>query len=159
MGDSLVIIMVVIGVLLGLKRKLIRLLMSIVVVAIVLGFTPSFYEQIGTFFAGFGLARRTADGLGFILGGLLLLIIFELLFRWAFKDTSLPRLRILDRIGGALVGVAWGIFAASVFLAPLSYMGSADATGLAALSYKAFSVLSPALHFVYRAGTAPVIDW
>ena len=162
MGDMVVILMIVIGVMLGFIRKTIRLLMSIIIAAVAIAFTPALYDRLGFYFASFGLDRHMGDGLGFFLAGLLLLVIFEFIFRWAFKETSLPRLRVLDRILGALLGLAWGLFAAGLFLAALVYLGAVPASdpgGLAVVSRSLFRAFVRLLHFIYPPGSVPIIEW
>jgi uncharacterized protein YacL len=119
MGDVLVIMMLVVGVLLGIKRRVIRLLMSSVIVAFGFFATAGLYDKPGYFFNSFRvLGYSTSYAMGFVLTAILVVFIFEMLFRWAFKDTSLPRLRVVDNILGAFAGLLWGLLIAGLFMAP-----------------------------------------
>ncbi|MBN1889721.1 MAG: CvpA family protein [Thermoflexales bacterium] len=119
MGDILVIVMLIVGVLLGIKRRVIRLLMSSVIVAFGFFATAGLYDKPGFFFNSFKVLGYSASySLGFVFTAILVVFIFEILFRWAFKDTALPRLRIVDNILGAFAGILWGLLLAGLFMAP-----------------------------------------
>lgn len=125
MGDVLVILMMVIGLLVGIKRRVIRMLMGSLIVAASFLVTTALYDKPGYFLNSFDvLGYATSYNLGFVLTAILVLFILELLFRWAFKDTSLPRLFIVDNVLGAFAGMFWGLMLAGLLMAPFEKLYS-----------------------------------
>ncbi len=159
--DGVVILILVMGLLLGASQRLVRLLMSTLIVCFTLIYTPAVYKTVGNFFASLLMAPSDkGDAVGFLLVALLSIIVLELVMRRAFAETFLPSIGVLDQISGALVGVVWAALAASALLIPLTYTGAMS--GPSQLIPVVQAIFRPfaltVLRLLYPPGFAPILD-
>ncbi len=159
--DALVVMVLLMGVLFGASQRLVRLVMSILIMSFAIIATPAVYQAVGNFFSAMLMVPRlNGDGVGFLLTVLFFIIVLELIMRRSFKGTFLPRIGVLDQIGGALLGLIWALLAACAILMPLTYVGSISgpSTLVPVIQTLFRPIATVALRLLYPVGFAPVID-
>jgi uncharacterized membrane protein required for colicin V production len=82
------------------------------------------YEEVAYRMDAIGEGALWFEGLVFIVIYLLALIVFFIVSRVAFEDTSIPRLKFFDSLLGALVGVVVGAITMVVVYRGIGYMVS-----------------------------------
>lgn len=159
--DALVVLMLLMGVLLGASQRLVRVLMSILIIGFAIIATPAVYQAVGKFISALLMVPRlNGDGIGFLLTSLFFIIVLELIMRRSFKGTFLLRIGVLDQISGALVGPVWAVLTASAILMPLTYVGAISGPStLVPLIQTIFRPIAMVtLRLIYPVGFAPIID-
>jgi uncharacterized membrane protein required for colicin V production len=125
--DIILIFIVLLGVAIGLRRGLIRVLIGILgiyVTIVVVGYS---YRAIGdTLSGGLGelgirLSSVATRNIAYVVLIILMTVVVELSSRSSFKDTRIHSLVALDSLLGGLIGIFYGALWASLFLVPSQY--------------------------------------
>jgi uncharacterized membrane protein required for colicin V production len=125
--DYLLISIILAGVGVGLRRGLIRILISSVGIYFAVVVAGYAYAPIGEILSN-GLGRLSID-LGIVpahnlvwgIFVIAMLVLAEVLSRYTFEETRIRSLRGLDYLLGGIAGVFYGALLASLFLVPSQY--------------------------------------
>jgi uncharacterized membrane protein required for colicin V production len=125
--DYLLISIILAGVGVGLRRGLIRILISSVGIFFAVVVAGYAYAPIGKILSN-GLGRLSID-LGIVpahnlvwgIFVIAMLVLAEVLSRYTFEETRIRSLRGLDYLLGGIAGVFYGALLASLFLVPSQY--------------------------------------
>jgi uncharacterized membrane protein required for colicin V production len=125
--DYLLISIILAGVAVGLRRGLIRILISSVGIYFAVVVAGYAYAPIGEILSN-GLGRLSID-LGIVpahnlvwgIFVIAMLVLAEVLSRYTFEETRIRSLRGLDYLLGGIAGVLYGALLASLFLVPSQY--------------------------------------
>jgi uncharacterized membrane protein required for colicin V production len=125
--DYLLISIILAGVAVGLRRGLIRILISSVGIYFAVVVAGYAYAPIGKILSN-GLGRLSID-LGIVpahnlvwgIFVIAMLVLAEVLSRYTFEETRIRSLRGLDYLLGGIAGVFYGALLASLFLVPSQY--------------------------------------
>ena len=160
--DYLLISIIFAGVAVGLRRGLIRILISIVGIYFAVVVTGYAYAPIGEILSR-GLNRLSIN-LGVVpahnlVWGVFLIammVLAEVLSRYTFEETRIPSLRGLDNLLGGLVGVYYGALWASFFLVPAQY--SVAQTGGSWTTAVVQSNLAPTLNQIFQGAVLDLVS-
>lgn len=125
--DYILIAIILIGVGVGLRRGLVRVVISIVGIYFTVIVTGYFYRPIGDTLAGalgrlgIRMASVSAYNLTYVVGVIALTVAVEVISRSTFEETRIRSLRGLDNVLGGIVGIFYGALWASLFLVPSQY--------------------------------------
>ena len=125
--DIILLFIIVVSVATGLRRGLIRVLISVLGIYVTVVFVGYAHRPMGDTVAG-GLAEVgihlsavAARNLAFVVLVIAMTVVVELVSRSTFADTRIRSLAALDGLLGGLVGVFYGALWASLFLVPSQY--------------------------------------
>jgi uncharacterized membrane protein required for colicin V production len=161
----------------GYRQGIVRGAMTIVILYLATGIGATFYRIPAPYVSGirrlFGLILagdvvssevsksidRDSLALSFCLLTVVLWVAFEAISRASFRDTGLPRLGILDKLGGVIVHLAIGVLVASLLFNAIGYGRSRHVHNEALLRSRLNRVLS--IHYnaqsFWFSGTPPPI--
>lgn len=157
---DLLLLVVVAGATLGYNRRIVRGLVTVPFLYTATGFAAITYGSAAPYIgAPFGDFRETeptraVKAISFFVLMLVVWIALEGISRALFSDMSLPRLGILDNLGGVLIHLLIGILIAALIFNALGYMQRWRASG-SACSAK----LAPVFLQVVRAGYMTQSFW
>jgi uncharacterized membrane protein required for colicin V production len=160
--DYLLIMLILVGVAVGLRRGLIRTLISIVGIYFAVLVAGYAYAPIGEIVSnglgrlGIALGIIPAHNLMYAVFVIAMLVLAEVLSLYTFEETRISSLRGLDNLLGGLVGVVYGALLVSLFLAPIQY-GVAHGAG-AWTSALLGSQLVPRLNRLFRDAVLDVVS-
>ena len=159
--DYLVIFIIIMGVGIGLRRGLIRVLISIVGIYATVVVAGYFYKPAGDTISrafdriGIDVGLTGAHNFSYFIAVLAMTMVVELVSRSTFEGTRLRSFRTLDTPLGAVIGVFYGALWASLFLVPVQY--SAARSGGAWIRAVNQSALVPTLNGVLRDAVLDVV--
>ena len=154
--DYIIVFIVLLGVGIGLRRGLIRVLISIVGIYATVLVAGYFYKPVGNTISGafdrvgIDIGLTGAHNFSYFVAVLAMTLIVELVSRSTFEGTRLRSFRTLDTLLGAVVGVFYGALWASLFLVPGQYSGA----WITAVNQ---SALVPTLNGVFRDAVLDVV--
>ena len=142
--ELLLLVIVVVFAATGYKRGTVRGIMAIALLYFATGMAATLYPVPAPYVAGvrqmfsgqaFGgemhIASQSVDrgslAISFVLLSILVWVVLEAIGRLAFPDTSLPKLGILDKLGGVFVHLLIGVWIASLLFNAIGYGGSRSA--------------------------------
>jgi uncharacterized membrane protein required for colicin V production len=103
--DVLIVLGLLIGVILGFTRGLVRMAMSLLVLYVAAVLAMTFYGYLGSWIRYlFGMPLSICQGAGFLLILVLVSAIINFVLRRTYKDTELPGVRQVDQLGGMAIG-------------------------------------------------------
>ena len=159
--DYILIFIILVGVGIGLRRGLVRVLISTVGIyftVIVAGYA---YEPMGDTLSGalsrlgINVSTTAAHNFSYLVVVIAMTVAVELVSRSTFEETHIRVLWRLDNLLGGIAGVFYGALWASLFLVPPQY-GLAQTAG--AWSTAVFqSELVPTLNRVFRDAVLDVV--
>jgi len=125
--DYLLISMILAGVAVGLRRGLIRILISIVGIYFAVVVAGYAYAPIGEILSR-GLNRLSinlgvlpAHNLIWVMFVIAMMVLAEVLSRYTFEETRIHSLQVLDNLLGGIAGAFYGALLAALFLVPSQY--------------------------------------
>jgi uncharacterized membrane protein required for colicin V production len=158
--DFILLFVILLGVVIGLRRGFIRILISIVGIyftVLIAGYVcnPMARTLSGGLRDAFGAedTLTTTVSLSYLVVLIAMTVIVEIVSRSTFEETHLPRLRGLDNLLGSLVGIWYGALWASLLLIPIQYGGG----GSWAESIRE-SMLVPTLNDVFRTSVLDIVS-
>ena len=160
--DFLLLIIIVAGAVIGLRRGLIRVLISIVGIYLVVLVAGYAYKPIGDILSGgldrlsIGFGKIPAHNLVYVVIVVGMTVAVELVSRAVFEETRLRSISSLDGLLGAVVGLFYGALLASLFLVPSQY-GMAQSGGGWSTAING-SALVPTLNRVFRDTVLDVVS-
>ncbi|MGD9099922.1 MAG: CvpA family protein [Anaerolineae bacterium] len=120
--DFILLFVILVCVAICFRRGFIRVLISIVGMYFVVLVAGYLYHPIGwTLADAFGLGLTAMHNFAFFLVALVVVIVAELISYAVFEETTIPSLRKLDNVLGALVGIFYGAFWAALMLVLIQY--------------------------------------
>jgi len=120
--DFLLVFVVLFGVAVGLRRGLIRVMISIVGIYFTVLVAGYVYRPMGgTLAEAFGLGMTMMHNFSYLVAVVCMTVVVELASRSFFEDTRLVGLRELDNLLGGIVGIVYGALWASLLLMPVQY--------------------------------------
>ncbi len=120
--DYLLLFVILLGVVAGLQRCLVRLLISVVGMYITILVAGYLYDTIGwTIADAFNLGLTGMHNFAYVLVLVIMTVIVEVVSFIAFEETHLPALRKLDNLLGGVVGVFYGALWAAIVLLLIEY--------------------------------------
>jgi uncharacterized membrane protein required for colicin V production len=160
--DIILIVIILAGIVIGWRRGLIRMLVSIASIYIIVIVAGYAYKPVGDTLVG-GLGRLGiyvgtvgAHNFAYIVVVIALTVAFELASRNSFEATQIRSLGVLDNVLGVLVGIFYGMLWASLFLVPLQYSAATEASPWAnAISG---STLAPTLNRVFQSAVLDIVS-
>lgn len=120
--DFILAFIILVGVVVGLRRGVIRVFISIVGIHFTILVTGYAYQYTGRALSGgLRLGHVQMDNFSYIVFVIFLTIVVEVTSRSLFEYTRILTLRGLDNLLGGLVGILYGALWASLFLVPIQY--------------------------------------
>jgi len=120
--DYVLLFIILLGVVIGLRRCLIRLLISIVGMYLAILVAGYLYDIMGwTLADAFGIGLTSMHNFSFVLVVVVMTFILELLSYKFFEGTQLPVLHKLDNLLGGMVGIFYGALWAAIVLILIQY--------------------------------------
>jgi uncharacterized membrane protein required for colicin V production len=159
--DYLIIFIVLLGAGIGLRRGLIRVLISIVGIYATVLVAGYLYKPVGNTISGafdrvgIDVGLTGSHNFSYIVAVVAMTVVVELVSRATFEGTRLRSFRALDTPLGGIVGVFYGALWASLFLVPGQY--TAARSGGAWLRAVNQSALVPTLNNVFRDAVLDVV--
>jgi uncharacterized membrane protein required for colicin V production len=154
--DYLLLFVILVGVAIGLRRGLMRILISIVGVyptVLVAGYV---YEPVGRIVSeALGLGRVAMDNLAYLVAIAAMTAVVELASHMLFESTRLPALGRLDDLFGGFVGGLYGALWASLLLVPIQYGVAWSGGAWTEALYE--SALLPTLNEIFRNGVLEIV--
>jgi len=139
----LVIVVVACGV--AVYRRLLRQLMSLVVLYVATAVAGLFYRLAARFFTAIaGRNMRPLETLMFLVLLLVTVVALEVMLRRGFPDVRLPKLGFLDYLLALPAGAIYGLIVASLLLAALAYLSAGQGA-----AYQAAALREPLGQFLY----------
>lgn len=157
--DVILISIVLVGVAIGLKRGVIRILLSIAGIYATLVVIGHSYRPISRALSGaFSLNRTGTDNFTYFVLLVAMTVAVEVTSRSTFEETRLRSVGALDNVMGGLVGVLYGALWASLFLIPVQY--DIHRIGLRSSWYEAVSDsnLVPILNNIFQTGIMDILQ-
>jgi hypothetical protein len=120
---ELVVMLVVVAVTLGYGQRILRGIMTIVILYFATGMAATFYPITAPYIGAPFSAEVTNDilALSFVVLTVAIWIALEAFSRRFFRDTSLPGLGVLDNLGGMLVYLVVGVLVAALLFNAFGY--------------------------------------
>jgi len=160
--DIILIVIILAGIVIGWRRGLIRVLISIASIYIIVIVAGYVYRPVGDTLAG-GLGRlgiregtTGAQNFAYIVALIALTLVSELGSRNSFEATRIRSLGVLNNVLGALAGIIFGMLWASLFLVPLQYSAAREASPWANAIYE--STLVPTLNRVFQSAVLDIVS-
>ena len=160
--DVVLIGIILAGMIIGWRRGLIRVLISIASIYIIVIVAGYAYKPIGDTLVG-GLGRLGiyvgtvgAHNFSYIVVVIALTVASELASRNSFEATQISSLGVFDNVLGVLVGIFYGMLWASLFLVPLQYSAASEASPWA--SAISGSTLVPTLNSVFQTAVLDIVS-
>jgi uncharacterized membrane protein required for colicin V production len=160
--DIILIVIILAGIVIGWRRGLIRMLISIASIYIIVIVAGYAYKPIGdTLVGGLGhlgiqVGNIGAHNFSYIVVVIALTVAFELASRNSFEATQIRSLGAFDNVLGVLVGIIYGMLWASLFLLPLQYSAAREASPWA--SAISGSTLVPTLNRVFQSAVLDIVS-
>lgn len=160
--DYLIVFIVFLGVGIGLRRGLVRVLISTVGIYFTVVVTGYVYKPIGDMVSaafdrlGIELGITEAHNITYVVGVIAMTVVVELVSRSTFEETRIVSLRGADTLLGAVAGVFYGALWASLFLVPGQYSVAQSSGMWSAAVYE--STLVPTLNKVFKAAVLDVVS-
>lgn len=143
--DYVLLFIILLGVVVGWRRCLVRQLISVAGMYPTLLFAGYLYDIMGwTLADAFGIGLTSMHNFSFVLVVVILTFLLELLSYKLFEGTQLPALHKLDNLLGGLVGVFYGALWAATVLILIQY--GITRTGGTLETYVRESTLTPDLN-------------
>lgn len=159
--DIVLIVIILAGIVIGWRRGLIRMLISIASIYIIVIVAGYVYKPIGDILVG-GLGHLSiqvgttgAHNFTYIIVVVGLTVAFELASRNSFEATQIRSLGVFDNVLGVLAGIIYGMLWASLFLVPLQYSAASEASAWA--SAISGSTLVPTLNRVFQSAVLDIV--
>ena len=156
--DAFLIAFLLVGAAIGLRRGVIRVLLSIVGIYFSLIVIGHGYRPISRALSGaFTLNRTLTDNFAYTLLLIAMTVLVEVVSRSTFEETKLRAIGGLDNLLGGLVGLLYGALWASLFLAPIQF--DIYATNEASPWTEAVfaSELVPRLNNIFQTGVIDIV--
>ena len=135
--ELVLLLIVVVFAAIGYRRGIVRGIMTIPLLYFTTGMTATFYPVLAPYVAGIrqfqfsGPINQNVDSgslaISFVLLATVIWVALEAISRAAFPDTSLPKLGILDQLGGVVIHLLIGALVASLLFNAIGYGGSRTA--------------------------------
>lgn len=160
--DIILIVIILVGIVIGWRRGLIRVLISIASIYIIVIVAGYAYKPIGDTLVGglgrlgIGVGTIGAHNFAYIVVVIALTVVFELGARNSFEATHIRSLGSFDNVLGALAGIIYGMLWASLFLVPLQYSAAMEASPWTNAIYN--STLVPTLNRVFQSAVLDVVS-
>jgi uncharacterized membrane protein required for colicin V production len=120
--DYIILSIVAVGVIIGLRRGFLRVVISIVGFLFIVTATGYAYAPIGRTISGaFNLGQTVMFNFAYVMMLVAMTVVVELVSRTVFEDTSLPALQGLDNLLGGIMGVLYGALWAALLLIPAEF--------------------------------------
>jgi uncharacterized membrane protein required for colicin V production len=160
--DLILIFIVLVGVGIGLRRGLVRVLISTIGIYLTVIVTGYAYEPMGDTLSGslgelgIKVGKVEAHNFCFLLVVVAMTVAVELISRSTFEETRIRTLWRLDNVLGGLAGVFYGALWASLFLVPVQY-SVAETAGAWSRAVSG-STLVPTLNRVFVNGVLDLVS-
>lgn len=156
--DILLGAVILVGAAIGLRRGVIRVLLSIVGIypsLIVIGYG---YQPISQALSGaFSMDRVFTDNFAYVVLLIAVTVAVELLSRTVFEETHLRAIGGLDNVLGGLIGLLYGALWASLLLVPVQYDIYATLHTSAWTEAVFASDLIPRLNDIFQTGVINIV--
>ena len=120
--DWILLVIIAAGVFVGLWRGFIRILLSILGIYLTIIVVGYAYRPISMALSGgLHLNRTGTDNFTYLVLVIAMTAAVEIISRSAFEVTHVAALSKLDNLLGGLIGIAYGMLWASLFLVPIQY--------------------------------------
>jgi len=154
--DFILLVIILGGAAIGLKRGVLRILFSIAGMYVSIAVIGYAYGPIGrTIAQAFGQNLSGTYNFSYVILLIATTVAVELVSRATFEETHLRATPYLDRLLGAAVGLVYGAFWASLFLVPVQYGISQTGGSWAQAVYQ--SQLVPTLNNIFASAVLDIV--
>jgi len=165
--DILIGFALIVGVVWGFTRGLVRMAISLVVLYLAVVLAMSFYGRVGQwiiYLSGEAVAEAPAQLTAFLFILIVFTTLVTLVINRAFKDTELPGIRQIDQLGGLVLGFVLAATWIGLVLVGLTFILNVPGVGSDAfrgniLRYMRTSLLVPIFYDVWPIVLATLKPW
>jgi uncharacterized membrane protein required for colicin V production len=160
--DIILLAIILVGIIVGWRRGLVRVLISIVglyITVVILGYiSRPLGDLLSVGFGRLGIGLGTIGMRNFVYFVALIgiTIVVEVASRNSFEATRIRSIGVLDNVLGALVGVFYGMLWASLLLAPVQYSVAREVSPWT--TAVSGSALVPTLNRVFQTAVMGVVS-